>query len=397
MPLLGVVPFVPRLTAPRNILCVTMYQTQRLARRLQSYPRTALLLVNCVLMALLLVLMEVCLRALGYSYTIKPERLVLEDSFIADDHGLFVADPASITLQRSGILINRAGFRSPEFDAVLAVAARGTTVVLLGDSFTWGGTAVPITRSFADLLRTAGYTVHNLGIPGTGPRQYRKVAETYLPRLSPDVVVVGLYLGNDILIREWEPPPGRPLYYVIEGGSWITPFDEDGNYLENLEIAYEYYHNKFGRVRRFLRETATGTLIIKAARIVMTRIYERPTRLVRAETAGPPNPLERDLSARYAHTYTELGEIQTLAEKQGARYFTLVLPALGEGCLTSPDFSLEVQRSTLRELHPVYIDLSNRHYNGVSDCHLNNEGHAAVAQALMRLLQTTPVISPEIP
>jgi hypothetical protein len=209
------------------------------------------------------------------------------------------------------------------------------------------------------------------------------------------VVVVVLYLGNDILVREWEPPPGRPLYYVIEGGGWITPFDEDGNYLENLEIAYEYYHNKFGRGRRFLRETATGTLIIKAARSVMTRIYERPTRLVKAEAVGPPNSLDRELSARYSHTYTQLREIQTLAEKQGARYFTLVLPALGQGCLTSPDFSLEVQRSALRELHPVYADLSNHHYNGVSDCHLNNEGHATVAQALMRLLQTTPVVTPE--
>jgi len=372
-----------------DTLCVMMYRTQRPASRLQSHPRTVLVLVNCVLMALLLVLMEFCLRALGFSYTIKPERLVIEDSFIADDHGLFVANPAPVTLQRQGIFINRAGFRSLEFDAIPTVAVRGTTVVLLGDSFTWGATAVPITGSFADLLRTEGYTVHNLGIPGTGPRQYYKVSEAYLPRLRPDVVVVALYLGNDILIREWEPPPGRPLYYVIEDAGWITPFDEDGNYLENLNIAYEYYHNKFGRARRFLREMATGTLLIKATRILMTGIYERPTRLLKVEAVGPANQVDRDLSARYAHTYAELRKIQTLAEKQGSRYFTLVLPALGEGCLTSPDFTLEVQRSALRELHPVYIDLSNRHYNAVSDCHLNNEGHAAVAQALMRLLQTT--------
>lgn len=374
-----------------------MDQTQRLASRLQSHPRIVLLLVNCVLMALLLLLMEVCLRALGYSYIIKPERLVLDDSFNTDDQGLFVANPASITLQRSGILINRAGFRSPEFDAVPADAARRPTVALIGDSFTWGANAVPITRAFADLLRAEGYMVHNLGIPGTGPRQYHKVAETYLPRLRPDAVIVSLYLGNDILTKEWEPPPGRPLYYILKGNDWITPFDEDGNYLENLEIAYEYYYNKFGRVRRFLRETATGTLLIKAVRTVMARIYERPTRLKKAETARPQNSLDRDLLARYAHTYTQLGKIQTLAEKQGARYFTLVLPALGEGCLTSPDFSLDVQRSALRDLHPVYIDLSNRHYNAVTDCHLNNEGHTAVAEALMRLLRTTPIVSPESP
>jgi hypothetical protein len=210
------------------------------------------------------------------------------------------------------------------------------------------------------------------------------------------VVVVALYLGNDLLIREWEPPPGRPLYYVIKGGEWITPFDEEGHYLESLEIAYEYHHNKFGRVRRFLRETATGTLIIKAARIVMTCIYERPTRFVKGETAETPNPQDQNLSTRYAHTYTELRRIQTLAEKQGQRYFTLVLPALGEGCLTSSDFSIDAQRSALRDLHPVYVDLSNRHYNAVSDCHLNNEGHAAVAQALMRILQTPPVVTREI-
>lgn len=107
-----------------------------------------------------------------------------------------------------------------------------------------------------------------------------------------------------------------------------------------------------------------------------------------------PAPADAELVKRYAHTYAELRAIRALAEQLGARYYTFVIPALGEGCLTSRDFSLDAQRPALRELQPVYMDLSNRHYFPVSDCHLNNEGHAVAAQTLERLLRTEAASNP---
>lgn len=354
-------------------------------RWLHQHSHVMMLLIGSVLIMSVVVVVEYSLRGLAYSYTKKPDRLVLSDTFHVNEHGLFVANPGSGTLKRSGIEINNDGFRSPEFDAAQPSGWEGTTVAILGDSFTWGATAIPLSRSFPDMLRTEGYQIHNLGIPGTGPLQYRKVAEAYLPRLKPDVVIVALYLGNDILATQWEPPPGRLLYYVVENGDWITPFDENGKYIEDIESAYEQYHNKFGKVRRFFRETAMGTLVLNVARRVLTKTYKRQA-ASDAMMSQALNPADGDPLIRYAHSYTELGKIQRLAEKLGARHYTLVIPALGEGCLTSKDFSLEVQRDALREFHPVYLELSDHHYNGVPDCHLNNEGHAVVARAMMKLL-----------
>src|SRR5262249_13777949 len=159
-----------------------------------------------------------------------------------------------------------------------------------------------------DLLRAKGYEVYNFGIPGTGPLQYRKVAEAYLSQLKPDVVVVALYLGNDILTKEHEPPPGRPLYYAIKGGGWVMPFDENGQYIESVDAAYEHLHNQFGKHRRFLRETAIGTLILRAARVVQTWLNElRTAAAAPTSTAYSTSDMDvQHLLRKYAHTYGEL-------------------------------------------------------------------------------------------
>ena len=353
---------------------------------MHKHPRMSLLLVNGVLLAALSVIGEYGLRLAGFDYTRKPAHLVLEDTFQVNNRGLFTANPASAVHRRAGININHDGFRSPEFDTEPAARRTKMSVAIIGDSFAWGASAAPISRSFADQLRAEGYEVYNLGIPGTGPLEYRKAAEVYLPRLKPDVVIVALYLGNDILTEEYEPPPGRLRYYVIEGGGWVSPFDDSGHYIESPEAAYEYLHNKFGKTRRFLRETVIGTLVLRAARVAQTWINESTAAAPRAMVASAEGPAQ--VLKRYAHSYRELRKIEQITEGLGARYYTFVIPALGKGCLPSSDFALEVQRAALRELHPVYMDASDGHYNAVPDCHLNNSGHALAAQTLVRLLRS---------
>jgi hypothetical protein len=58
----------------------------------------------------------------------------------------------------------------------------------LGDSFTWGASAEPISKCFVDLVGNAGYLIFNTGIPGTKPNQYTYIAEKYIPILKPDFV-----------------------------------------------------------------------------------------------------------------------------------------------------------------------------------------------------------------
>lgn len=70
-------------------------------------------------------------------------------------------------------------------------------VVCLGDSQTWG---VNVERQDAwpqQLSRMSGRSVYNMALGGFGPVQY-KVLTSQALRLSPKLVIVGLYPGNDV-------------------------------------------------------------------------------------------------------------------------------------------------------------------------------------------------------
>ena len=70
-------------------------------------------------------------------------------------------------------------------------------IVALGDSQTWG---VNVERHGAwpqQLSKISERSVYNMGLGGFGPVQYRVLTPQALS-LSPKIIVVGLYLGNDI-------------------------------------------------------------------------------------------------------------------------------------------------------------------------------------------------------
>ncbi len=70
-------------------------------------------------------------------------------------------------------------------------------IVALGDSQTWG---VNVQREDAwpqQLGKTSNQLVYNMALGGYGPVQYLALTERAL-RLSPKVIVIGLYFGNDL-------------------------------------------------------------------------------------------------------------------------------------------------------------------------------------------------------
>jgi hypothetical protein len=72
-------------------------------------------------------------------------------------------------------------------------------IVTVGDSQTYGHGA-PASGSWPSwLARITGRDVYNLALGGYGPVDYRALVETRAPALSPKVIVVGLYFGNDLM------------------------------------------------------------------------------------------------------------------------------------------------------------------------------------------------------
>ena len=76
-------------------------------------------------------------------------------------------------------------------------------IIAIGDSYTYGwGVEIEDTwlRRLEAQLRAAGHRVEtiNLGKPGTGPPDYAQLAEKAIPLLRPDLVIVGMLMGNDL-------------------------------------------------------------------------------------------------------------------------------------------------------------------------------------------------------
>jgi lysophospholipase L1-like esterase len=72
-----------------------------------------------------------------------------------------------------------------------------TDIVALGDSQTWGVNAIRSTAWPQALERRSRRTVYNMGLGGYGPVQYWVLTDK-ATQLSPKIIVIGLYFGNDM-------------------------------------------------------------------------------------------------------------------------------------------------------------------------------------------------------
>jgi hypothetical protein len=98
----------------------------------------------------------------------------------------------------AGYVLNGRGLRTREYDD--APAPGVYRVVALGDSFVYGGVAEAdhwCALLERGLTRARPAEVLRLGVPGTGPPFYLRLWEVEAARLRPDLVIVGLFVGND--------------------------------------------------------------------------------------------------------------------------------------------------------------------------------------------------------
>ncbi len=181
------------------------------------------LVTNASLLAASLLLLLVCLEL--YLLLWSPQR--------ADSGGMFVAHPElgwTFAPGRRGEIVypgeaahsihtNDHGFRDDPFDPKDASAHR---IVVLGDSFV-SNISVEKEAVFTEVLEQSlpGATVMNLGVNGYGQVQELLLLERVLDELSPDLVLVNVYLRNDLddnRGRWWSPRLSRPTAVIAPGG-----------------------------------------------------------------------------------------------------------------------------------------------------------------------------------
>ena len=318
----------------------------------------------------------------------RVDSLIVYPHFLTDGEGVFRANP-EFTWE-AHYHINSEGFRSAEFSRDTSDSV--VSILFLGDSFTWGKSATPITESFVDLCERAGYRTYNCGIPGTDPHQYAYLAEKYIPRLRPDIVAVMFYLGNDFI-----PPrpmePWKNLYHTTNAG-WLYGF-RNGHYMSASE-AYHYYLNKNNlfsmagedqrtvksMIKRLASKTVIGTTLWTALSQIKSRVTD-----IEGKVPGHAAPEGTDSSDPPAAV--SLARIQTAADGQDCRFLLFLIPVNPADRQTRiPDADMGVLRA-FRPFQPDSLDISD--YMPLPHQHLNNKGHRKLARFVQRMIkvQTT--------
>jgi hypothetical protein len=327
-----------------------------------------------VVMAVMLVVGETVMRYQGkrpgyvgvYSKYKPSEGLVDKKMFHTDNEGVFKATPENRMHQ-----YNSDGFRGREFKPV---DEKALSVFFLGDSFTWGGAASPMTESFVDRTAASGYVTFNAGIPGTDLAQYAFLAEKYVPILKPDVVAVMFCMAND-LNGPLPMVPNENLYYYTNRG-FIYAYDKYGAHL-SLEDADAQQRGVlhprltttpgYESAQGFLMKTVLGTYLW----VYMTRVM--PSLEVRVPERG-------------AHVGRHLERIRTAAENGNARFMLFLLPAHPD--LKRADVGIEENIHRFEGFGPRYPKgLASSDYMPLPDGHYNNSGHRKYADFIVSTLE----------
>ncbi|MCB0639827.1 MAG: SGNH/GDSL hydrolase family protein, partial [Lewinella sp.] len=290
------------------------------------------------------------------------------------DGALDVIDQAQLRFLDSPI--NAQGYRSIPMERYVT---ERPVILLLGDSFTYGWSARPWFGAFADQLRAMGYVVHNLGITGTGPDQYARTAEVYVPQLKPDVVVVNFFMGNDIMYFPIESRPYEMVYYPTNAGVIMAyPARER---LPDVATAYQFMLNEVtitghSWLAQWGRTSCVGAVFWRGARFLGWLPY-----LVDL----PNSPyFHRNQPYRSATPVSEqyLSAIRDICAANGSRFLCTVIPDLTD---LNPDLARDYP-GLFREIQPALAPMTRDDYD-LEVRHFNLQGHRKYALWLDSLLR----------
>jgi hypothetical protein len=268
-------------------------------------------------------------------------------------------------------------------------------LVVLGDSLVFGY-GVEDDAAWPAILDRAlpQLRVINLGLIGAGPQQYLRVYETFGLQLRPQLLLVGLYMGNDFwdagLFERWLKSGGEGNYMVWRG---FGREQADGFDLKEALRRHSYVYNLLRYSRNIYRNWRSSE-----PRLLQfadgSRLQLWPSHLASKVTGASPDRPEFQLVLH------ALERIQKIAEAEGSHVLfvfqptkeEVYMPLLGE---TTPDpgkpLQIELDRFGLD-----YLDLTphfrQRARTGErlffeTDGHPNQQGYRLIAEEVLAHLK----------
>lgn len=268
--------------------------------------------------------------------------------FITNAEGFYTARPGTPG-------VNALGFRgiTPE-----EAAATPGAVLLLGDRQAYGELAAP-ELTFTAQMAAKGHNLINLAMPGAGVRQYRALAEKYVPVVKPERVIVFFSTSDDF---ELDPPvrPGLERNYWIDGRPVLAASPEGAPYTPEEAIrAANAAAAPVPAPLRWLRKSALGAMLAHA--------------LDFPDDARRVGPVLEDLTA-----------IQDLAAQHGAVFQVVLAPRPGE----SGETALARAEQSLGLLAPLLLPpFAPEDYADPDRALPNEAGHQKLARAFESILK----------
>ena len=281
----------------------------------------------------------------------------------------------SAILKYSFSPINKDGFRSIEFNTL---SQGSKTILLLGDSHTWGHSTSNKTNSFADILLAKGYTVFNTGISGADPAQYLAIAKEYIPKLNPDVVVLNVFLGNDIIYYKRIPEHNKPILFSTNAGKLMSVrYGEmrDANTIYNQSVISTYLPEK-GFISNVCRYMVFTSLIYTTLEKFLFIMPDEEKLLMINNDLKKPALEEPSIIG-------EIAEIASLSREYNTELYVCLLPEVRYKSIVT----IERYKNDLPNENYHIPNLTREHYQ-LSDGHLNDVGHREYAQFLIDLIES---------
>jgi hypothetical protein len=246
---------------------------------------------------------------------------------------LFLQDPAVGYRLRPGakarfrtadfetdIVINSAGTRDREFGPKAADEHR---IVVLGDSLVLA-VQVQLPETFTSVLesrlnahRAPGeprYRVINAGVQGYGPVEELAFFEHVASRFQADVVLVGVFVGNDAM-------------EAADSGATILPVEAGSGAPANSSVSDAV--KQPSRFPLWLRRLTRRSMVLQITRLRATAMLERFGQvrpIDRALTMYLPD-LPPDMARGLAVSRECVRRIAAIADREGAKTGVLLLPA----------------------------------------------------------------------
>lgn len=292
-------------------------------------------------------------------------QIALEDS--PETHGVahpyigYLRDPSN-----TGVI------RTPDFEMQFHTDAQGfrnpdpwpdeADILAVGDSLTFGY-GVGVEESWPALIaqRFPEKEIVNLGLIGAGPQQYLRIHETFGVPLSPDLLLVGLFVGNDF----WDAELFETWLEVGIGGNYMVWRDfgrgQDASLLSDpveyvreflLRRSYVYSFARYLRalVRNWQRGEPIGLQLADGSRLQL-----RPDDYAsRIEDVQPGDPV-------FEIVVASLERMHEIAMQDGTQMIVVFQPAKEEVYLPlldgrAPDPGAPLRRA-LEDRGIEYIDL----------------------------------------